>query len=322
MKNRYRFVPLVFLAGFCFLLAAGCSTLGGGEINRVGMLVENSIHDQTWGNKGYQGLLKIKEEYDVDVYFKEGIQTQQDVNRAVEEFSNQGINLIFGHSSNYGKMFDEINEAYPDIHFVYFNGGYTGDNLTSVNFNSHAMGFFSGMVAGKMTSTNNVGLIGAFEWQPEIEGFYEGVNYQNPEADVHMNFVNSWDDSGRALDLLDQMSTQDVDVFYPTGDQFSVQVINKVKEKGLYAIGYVTDQASLGKNTVLTSTVQHVDDIYLQTAEAFNEGNLTGDVKTYDFQDGGITMGEFSPEVPESFVEEIQDAIDRYKDTGLLPNEQ
>ncbi|WP_234400735.1 BMP family ABC transporter substrate-binding protein [Virgibacillus senegalensis] len=322
MNNRYGFVPLVILTGLCFLLVSGCSTLGGGEINRVGMLVENTIHDQAWGNKGYQGLLKIKEEYDVDVYFKEGIQTQQDVNRAVEEFSNQGINLIFGHSSSYGKMFDEINEAYPDIHFVYFNGGYTGDNLTSVNFNSHAMGFFSGMVAGKMTSTNNVGLIGAFEWQPEIEGFYEGVNYENPDAYVHMNFVNSWDDSESALGMLDQMADKDVDVFYPTGDQFSVQVINEVRERGLYAIGYVTDQSDLGERTVLTSTVQHVDDVYLQTAKKFNEGDLTGDVETYDYQEGGITMGEFSSEVPESFVEEINEAIDRYKETGLLPNEK
>ncbi|SDJ87310.1 transcriptional activator of comK gene [Sediminibacillus albus] len=313
---------LVLILSFIIILLAGCSSVGGGNIQKVGMLVENSIHDQTWGNKGYQGLLEIKDEYDVDVFFKEGIKNQQDVNRAVEEFSNKGVNLIFGHSSTYGKMFDDINEVYPDIHFVYFNGGYTGENLTSLNFSSHAMGFFSGMVAGEMTESDNVGLIGAFEWQPEIEGFYEGVNYQNPDAYVHMNFVNNWNDNERALKLLTQMVNKEVDVFYPTGDQFSIPVINKIKEKGLYAIGYVSDQSILGENTVLTSTIQHVDKIYLLAARKFNEGELEGNVETYDFEDEVITLGKFSPEVPRSFVEKIREEVEEYKETGLLPNER
>nr|WP_245831066.1 BMP family ABC transporter substrate-binding protein [Sediminibacillus massiliensis] len=319
MRSSLYFVGTLF---FLILLVSGCNTLGDGDIQRVGMLVETTIHDEAWGQKGYQGLLDIKEEFDVDVYFKEGIQTQQDVNQAVEEFSNKGINLIFGHSSTYGKMFAELNDSYPNMHFVYFNGGYSDSNLTSLNFNSHAMGFFSGMVAGEMTSTNNVGLIGAYEWQPEIEGFYEGVNYQNPDAVVQMNFVNSWEDSDRAISMMEQMIDKDVDVFYPTGDLFSTPVIKKAREEDLSAIGYVTDQRKLGENTVLTSTVQHVDELYLLAAEQFNEGELEGEVKTFDFKDGAISLGEFSERVPDSFQEEIEDHVEYYEETGLLPNER
>ncbi len=36
---------------------------------------------------------------------------------------------------------------------------------------------------------------------------------------------------------------------------------------GLYAIGYVAEQSNLGKNTVLTSTVQNVDKAYTLIAE-------------------------------------------------------
>lgn len=304
------------------MILSGCSNFDEGKLNKAGMLVETSIHDEPWGKKGYEGLLEISEEFDVDVYFKENIQTEQDVVKAVDELVNKGVNLIFGHSNTYGKYFKEISTSYPDVHFVYFNGGEFGEDVTSLNFNSDAMGFFGGMVAGKMTKTNHVGVIGAFEWQPEIEGFYEGVKYQNPEAEVTFNYVNSWNGNGIAVKKYEQMQDERVDVFYPTGDMYSASIIERASKDGLYAIGYVSDQSDIAEKTVLTSTVQHVEKLYVLTAEKFNEGELRGGVLTFDFQDDVISLGKYSPEVPEEFQETMKEAVEAYKETGLLPNEQ
>ncbi|CQR46991.1 Purine-binding protein precursor [Paraliobacillus sp. PM-2] len=305
---------------FSVILLTGCTA--NGDINKVGMLVEHSINDQTWGSKGYQGLLQIKDKYNVDVYFKEEVKTQAEVNEAVDEFINQGVNLIFGHSSIYGKYFDTIKDAYPDIHFVYFNGAYEGENLTSLHFNANAMGFFAGMVAGEMTKTNQIGIIGAYEWQPEIEGFYEGVNYQNPDATISMNFVNSWDNVDRAFKIFSAMNNKGVDVFYPAGDSFSQEIIKRIQQDQKYAIGFVTDQSHLGDKTVLTSTVQHVDKLYVKAAEQFNNGELNGGIFTYDFQDEVISLGTFSSDVPQTFKQTIKYEVEQYKETGLLPNER
>ncbi|WP_232824328.1 MULTISPECIES: BMP family ABC transporter substrate-binding protein [Paraliobacillus] len=301
-------------------LLTSCSS--NGEIEKVGMLVEHSVNDQTWGSEGYQGLLQIKDQFNVDVYFKEGIQTQSDVNRSVEEFVQQGVNIIFGHSSIYGKYFDVIHTSYPDVQFVYFNGGYEGENLTSLNFNSNAMGFFAGMVAGKMTKTNEVGIIGAYEWQPEIEGFYEGVKYQNPDANISMNFVNDWDNVDRALEIFSVMNEESVDVFYPAGDSFSLEVIKEIQEHNKYAIGYIIDPSDIVGATVLTSTLQHVDKLYLSAAELFDKNELSGGIFTYDFQDDVISLGEFSPDVPDAYRKKIEQEIEAYINTGLLPNEK
>ncbi|MFC4559305.1 BMP family ABC transporter substrate-binding protein [Virgibacillus kekensis] len=318
-----RQLHIIILFAVTILLLSGCSDFfDEGNIQRVGMLVENSVHDEPWAQKGYKGLQAISEEFEVDVFFKENIQTEQDLREAVEDLSNRGVNLIFGHSSTYGKFFEDISASYPSIHFVYFNGGYFGEDLTSLNFNSHAMGFFGGMVAGKMTESNQVGIIGAYEWQPEIEGFFEGVKYQNPDAEVHFNYVHSWNDKKKALKQYKEMREKGVDVFYPTGDIYSEAIIKQAAEDGVYAIGYVTDQADIDKKTVLTSTVQHVEDLYVLIAEQFNEGELRGGVMTFDFQDEVISLGKFSPDVPEDFREKVMDEVEAYKDTGLLPNER
>lgn len=316
-------LPRLFIISILVVgMLSGCAdTMGNGKIQKVGMLVENTVHDQAWGQKGYQGLLNIKEELNVDVYFKEHVQGKQATYKAVKEFSRKGVNLVFGHGSRFGQYFDEIEESYPDIHFVYFNGNVKGNHLTSLNFSAHAMGYFGGMVAGGYTETDHVGIIAAYEWQPEVEGFYEGAKSQNPDVNVSIRYVRDWDNTKRANQIYNQMKSQQVDVFYPAGDGYSVPLIKQIKMDELHAIGYVSDQSNIGPNTILTSTIQHVDRLYLMAAQKFNEGVLESGILTFDFQEGAITLGEFSPQVPQPLVESVKSAVEDYKETGQLPNE-
>ncbi|MEN1970323.1 BMP family ABC transporter substrate-binding protein [Lentibacillus sp. N15] len=318
MRKSYVFI----LLGFIFLLSGCGHYFDHGNIQRVGMLVETSIHDQGWGQKGYKGLLAIRDKYDVDVYYQEDITTEEDVKRAVEELVNKGVNLIFGHSSTYGKVFVDISSEYPEVQFVYFNGGYYAENVASLNFSAQAMGYFGGMIASKMTATNQVGIVAAYEWQPEVEGFYEGAKYQNPDAEVHVDFVNDWNDDKSALMSYKEMRQNDVDVVYPAGDSFSEDMIELASQDGIYAFGYVSDRSDIDERTVLTSTVQHADRLYERIAEKFNKGKLTGQILTFDFQDDAISLGKFSPDVPQAFQQKMKKAISNYKESGLLPNEQ
>lgn len=316
-----KYILAVFGLMIILLAFTGCTDRHG-EIQNVGMLIDSTIEGQAWGEKGYDGLMGIEETYDVNVFYEENVVTKQDIVRAVDEFVLDGVNLIFGHSSIYGRHFAEIADDYPDVHFVYFNGGYFAENVTSYNFNAHAMGFFAGMIAGKMTTANQVGIVAAYEWQPEIEGFFEGVNYQNPASDIRMDIINDWNDTKSAVEIYESMKNDDVDVFYPTGDMFSRRIIQAASNDNLYSVGYVEDQSEIGGELVLTSTIQHVDKLYELAAEQFNNGDLTGTVKAFDFQDEAITLGEFSPEIPDDFQKDINEAVQAYMETGLLPNER
>ncbi len=302
------------------LLLTGCQS-SEGQLKNVGLLVPDTINDQVWGSKGYKGLLKIQSTFDTEVYYKEKMNSQEAVSKAVQEFSNQGVNLIFGHGSEYAYYFEQIHQDHPNIRFVVFNGDVNGDNLTSVNFSGHAMGFFGGMIAGGMTESNKIGVIAAHEWQPEVDGFFEGALYENSEANVSIRFTQSWDDKDIAVKMVDEMIDNGVDVVYPAGDAFNVPVIERLKEEGLYAIGYVSDQADLGKNTVLTSTVQNVVEIYESVASDYNDGNLKSGNLYYDFQEEAIEMGRYSPIVPDNLKRKVETAVSEYKETGLLPNQ-
>jgi len=308
---------------FCLFFLISCEQVGDqGELKNVGLLVSDTINDHSWGTKGYKGILQIQSNYNVDVYYKEGMNSQAVIERAVEEFVQKDVNLIFGHGHSYADYFSAISLKYPDVHFVIFNGEAKNSNVTSLNFDSYAMGFFAGMVSGHMTKSNRIGMIPAFQWQPEVQGFYDGAKYENKRVDIDIQYVNSFDNVEQAQKIAEAMIADNRDIIYPAGDNYSVPLIEKIKEHGLYAIGYSSDQSDLGNKAVLTSTVQHIDKLYEWAAEEFNKGELKSGNFSFDFKDDVISLGKFSPLVPEDFAAEVRSAIQYYEDTGKLPNER
>lgn len=305
----------------CLLLLGGCGSIDSAStLQKVGLLVPETVDDQVWGTKGYKGLLKIQSQFDVEVFYKEGMNSQQMVEQAVKEFEQKGVNLIFGHGSEYAEYFNSISESYPAIHFVSFNGDAKKKNTTSLNFKGHAMGFFGGMVASYMSEANKVGVLAAYEWQPEVEGFYQGAIAENKDTDVSIIYVGNWDDENRAIQSVNSMIAEGVDVVYPAGDGYNIPVIEKVKEHGLFVIGYVSDQSDLGESTVLTSTIQQVDKLYVNVAEQFKNKELQSGNLSFDFKDNVISLGEFSPLVNKDYIKKIEKQIEVYKETGKLPN--
>lgn len=304
----------------CLILLGGCGEAKSQEkLQKVGLLVPDTVNDQVWGTKGFNGMLKIQSKFNIDVFYKEGMNSQVKVEQAVKEYAQKGVNLVFGHGSEYAEYFNEISKDFPEIYFVSFNGDAKNTNTTSLNFKAHAMGFFGGMVAAHMSKTNKVGVLAAYEWQPEIEGYYQGATVENKDIQIEINYVGNWDDDKRAIQLVDRMMDNGVDVVYPAGDGFNIPVIERVKERGLYVIGYVSDQSDLGESTVLTSTIQQVDALYEKVAEQFNNGKLKSGNLSFDFQDDVISMGTYSPLVDKEFIEKMSKQIETYKKTGKLP---
>jgi len=313
---------MIYLLVFpLFLLLISCAQDQQQELEKVGLLLPYPIDDQAWNTKGYQGMLKLQATLNVDLLLKEDIRTKKLVEQTIDEFSEENVGIVFGHSHIYADMFMELKDDYPNMHFISFNGDVEGDNITSLHFDGYAMGYFAGMLAGEMSKTDSVGVIAAFPFQPEVKGFEDGVKFHSPSVTVNVDFVESWVDETKALEIFDTMKNNDVDIFYPAGDGYHLNIIEEVKKEGLYVIGYVGDQLDLGESTVLTSTVQKVEKLYEYVATKYKNGELENGNLSFDFQDGVITMGEFSQEVPLSTKEWVEKHVLNYIETGLLPND-
>ncbi|WP_175444131.1 BMP family ABC transporter substrate-binding protein [Alkalicoccus daliensis] len=304
------------------LLFSGCALAEEKKEATVGLLLTHPIEDQEWNQQGYQGALQLESELEAEIHVRENIRTFEEVSEAVEELAAEGVNLLFGHSSLYADMFMNLKDEYPEIHFVTFNESTTGENITSVNFEGYAMGYFAGMLAAETSPRGHIAAIGAYPYQPEVQGYAAGAMAHNPEIEVTLRFTESWVDKEEALLLFDELRKDGADVFYPAGDGFHKDIIEKTEDAGLYAIGYISDQYELGEETVLTSTMQHVEQVYLMVGENFISGTLEAGSLSFDFQDDAISLGTFSDAVPENTRRWLENAVEAYKETGLLPHEE
>ncbi|KUP09069.1 transcriptional regulator [Bacillus coahuilensis m2-6] len=320
MSKRLGIITILF---FSMSLFPACSntSIQTTEPWKVGLIVPDTISDQVWGTKGYKGLLTIQSTYNVDVFLKKEYVRKKE-SLQLESFNRMGVTLVFGHDSSYSSIFNEIAEDFPTIHFVSFNGNATESNTTSLNFESYAMGYFGGMTAAYGSDTGHLGVIGAYDWQPEIKGFVDGSKFQNKDSVVHVKYINDWDDKDKAILALDNLMRENVDVVYPAGDGYNVTVIEQLKNQGLYAIGFVSDQWDLGENTVLTSTVQNVETLYKEAAKLYSQENLPAGNLFFDFQEDAIMLGKFSPLIDEDFQNQLNVYIQKYVETGKLPEEE
>ncbi|NEU29691.1 BMP family ABC transporter substrate-binding protein [bacterium LRH843] len=316
MKVQYIFLLLLPL------LLIGCSSsTSSPQDQKVALLLEDTIDDQGWNSKGFQGLLNIHANMDMEVMFKEDVNTEKETIRAVNEFIKDDVGLIFGHGRIFADFFTQLGKEHPNVHFVSFNGDVEGENVTSLHFDSYSMGYFAGMIASAMSKSDHVGVIAAYPWQPEVKGFEEGANIGRDMKGVHISYVGDWANKEKALDHFKQLQKEQVDVFYPTGDGYHVDVIEEAKKEGLFVIGYVSDQSDLGESTVLTSTIQHVDHLYELVAKQYKKNELKSGNIGFDFKDGVISLGEFSTVVPEKIKKQLEEAVEKYIETGQLPTE-
>lgn len=322
-KKRKIFSKVILIFSLFVFVLGGCGQLKKeGNIQKVGLLVSGTISDQAWGTKGYRGLLDIQSTLNVDVYYKEHIDTYKVTERAVAEYEKKGINLIFGHGREFAPFFDELAKKYPSVHFIAFNGQGASPtkNTTHIELDTYAMGFFGGVLAGKMTKTNKVGIVAAFEWQKEIEGFQDGVRYANEEVVLLTKYVGDWNNREKALQLLEEELKENVDIVYPAGDEFQVEIVENMKEKGLYAIGYISEQSDLGKYTVLTSTILDIPSLYVDIATAYHEGKLEAGNLSSETEEHLLSLGQYSPKVGIDIKSEMEEYMKHYQETGNLPN--
>lgn len=308
------------------LLLSGCSLLSSDKEEKyvpqnktlkIALLLEGKKYDQGWDNQAYDGLKEIKRTMNAQTIYMQHVNTEQKQIAETKRLAEQGYGLIFGNGRSFEKVFNQLAPVYPNTHFVFFNGKSEVDNVSAINFTPESLGYFSGMVAATMTKSKKVGLIPAYSSMNEIAPFIRGVQDHNKKVKVMVRSVNSWNDGEKAVQIAQQMMEEGADILVPMGDGFNIDVIMEAHHKGRWAIGYISDQSFVSKDTVITSTVQNVSDVYVKVAMQHKEGTLPSGCVNYDFNNGGQDLAGFGPMVPPFVREQLEQKIKQYK-TGEL----
>ena len=240
------FLVVAMVVGFMPAAAAA-------EPLKVAAVFETPI-EEPWVNQIHVALVKAKKELGIVYDYSESVKSA-DFARVMREYAEKGYQLITGDAFGAERIARRVARDYPDVAFVFGSGiGPAEPNFGVFDNWIHEPAYLSGIIAGKMTQTNVIGVVAAMPI-PEVNrlanAFYAGAKEVNKDVKCKFSFIGSFFDPPKAKEAALAQIEAGVDVIY--AERFGV--VEAAVEKGVLAISNMSDQSSLGPDTVITGPV-------------------------------------------------------------------
>jgi basic membrane lipoprotein Med (substrate-binding protein (PBP1-ABC) superfamily) len=243
---------LLAIAAVVLSLAVGQPAAAQDKL-KVAAVFETPI-EEPWVNQIHVALLRAEKELGIEYDWSESVKSA-DFARVMREYAEKDYQLIMGDAFGAEQIARRVARDYPNIAFVFGSGlGPADPNFGVFDNWIHEPAYLSGMIAGKMTKSNKIGVVAAMPI-PEVNrlsnAFCAGAKEVNKQATCTYSFIGSFFDPPKAKEAALAQLESGVDVIY--AERFGV--IEAAQEKGALAISNMSDQSSLGPDTVITGPV-------------------------------------------------------------------
>ena len=317
-----KFKKLVSLSLSIVMSAAmlvGCGSSEGSASEdklTVGMITDvGGVNDESFNQGAWEGLQAIQKELGEDVVEVKYLESKQDSDYTpnIEEFVDQELDLIIGIGYKLAPAIEEAATNYPDQQFALVDSSYEVQpaNVTSLLFEDNVAGYLVGQIAGKMTKTNKVSFVGGIEsvvLDKFENGYKAGVKDANPDAEVLVQYANSFSDAAKGKSIATSMISNGADVLFQCAGAVGTGVIEAAKEADKMAIGVDMDQNSLAPDHVITSAMKNINVAVANMVRDLHEGKyVAGEVKVNTLASGGVGIAPTTDKnVPAEILEYIE----------------
>jgi len=178
-------------------------------------------------------------------------------------YAQEGYNVIWADGNQFIGTTEAIAAQFPKVDFI-MTPTYDGDNITknvvALGAQNQATGYYlAGVLSGKMTKTNAVGVV-IGQWfaalSYEFYAYQAGVHSVNPSAQVYLTVPGTWSDPTIGYeDATTMINTNHVDILVPIADTTGLGVISAAKVTNTTLIGTVLDQVQLSPTSMMTSVL-------------------------------------------------------------------
>ncbi len=275
--------------------------------------------EEPWDGVIHKALLAEKDAGTIDYKWQDNIGYSGDMEKVLRQEAEQNSpDVIFGDAFGNEDAVAAVAKDFPKIAFVFGSGGGPVDPNLSVFDNwIHEPAYLSGLIAGKLTKSNTIGVVAAMpipEVNRLVNAFTQGAAEANPKANVRVSFINSFFDPAAAKEAALAQVSAGADVLF--AERFGV--IEAAKEKGLPAFGNMSDQNSLAPDTVVTGPVWDMRPTVEYVIKQVKAGTYTAqDLKDFSMlSKGGASLAPFhawEQKLPKDVLDLISKKTDEIK---------
>ncbi len=295
------------------------------------------VDDGTFNQFAYEGMVAAAECYGFETTFIEtASEADYAANIATTLESEPEVIVTVGFLITTDTV--AAAEANPDIQFIgidQFAETYP-ENMIGVLFREDQGGFLAGAMAGLLTESNVVGVVGGREDVPPVvrfvNAFETGAKFVNPEVTVLSVYNESFTDPAKGASDAQQFIGEGADVIFGAGGPTGSGGVSEATSQGLWGIGVDQDEyfttfsggTAPGSEFLATSAMKRVDlGVFSNIVAALN-GSFTGGIYQLTAENNGITYAPFHdaaiPAEVATRIEEIRAGLaDGSIDTGVDP---
>ncbi len=246
-------------SGYC----KGATLVPESKVLKVGMLYVGPVGDHGW-TKAHDDSRKyvLETMSDVEIEFRPSV-SPVDAPTQIAELISTGHNVIIGTSFDFVGSVQEAALTYPDVDFLVTSGFSSGKNLGSYFGRMYQVMFQAGVLAGRMTTTNRLGIVGPViipETVRHVNAFTLGARSVNPDVEVVIEWVGAWFNPEGEAAATTTLLEYNVDVIFggtdtttpiETANQYYIDNNQGVEGRPrIYAIGYDNPDACTFKEVL------------------------------------------------------------------------
>lgn len=257
------------------------------------LILPGPVNDQSWNATNYAGLLAANKELGTKIEFVENVQAS-DYESTFRNYAERGYDLIMAAGTQFDAAAQRVASQYQKSTFCVINGMIAAEpNLCPVLPKEYEASFLAGIIAGKTTKSNKIGLVGGFPNKLMIRllNTYEfGARVGSPEVKALRAYANSWSDVALGKQMASSMIDQGADVLFFYANQVGLGAIQAAKEKGAKFIGFASDQNSVAPGTVIASVFFDFKTMYVWLVDKYLKGDLKPVVNEAGIKEGIVQV--------------------------------
>jgi basic membrane protein A len=231
--------------------------------------------------------------------FVEKVPESADAERVFRDMITQGNTLVFGTSFGYMEPMLKVATDNPNVHFEHATGYKTAPNMRVYDNRTYEGAYMAGVVAGGMTKTNVLGVVGSIpipEVIRNIDSYTLGALSVNPKVKVKVVWVNEWYNPPKETEGAQSLIDGGADVLLQNTD--SSAVLQTAEKNGKYAFGWDSDMKAYAPKAHLASSVNIWGPYYIKAANDVLNGTWTTGHTWWGVKEGSIDLVSISDKVP------------------------
>ncbi|MCY3867451.1 MAG: BMP family protein [Chloroflexi bacterium] len=288
----------VLLLTLIVALFAGVMPSMAQDVFRVAAVAPSATNDLAFSQSIYDGLMAIQADMGEDAFqfdFQDGTFIVDDAAVALREWAASGdYDLVIAHGSQFGSVVEELAAEFPEVSFAWGTDENTFglDNVFAYTAASDEGGYVNGVIAGLMTESNVIGVVGPIEVGDAklyVDGFVAGVGASNPEATVNVVYIQSFSDVPLATEAAETHIANGADILTGTA-QMVVGAIAVGIENGARWFGTQSSQAELAGDSAVAFQIYKWEVILADMIGHIQMGVLGGESYVLTLANGGLVM--------------------------------